>query len=677
MTEKRGKSGAAVGGAIIGGGAGLGIGLAMRPKRALAATDAEKLNTILEDIGEIKQMWGTTSDVLSRLTDVLALLIPAPAVEAYPNLPAYNVIRFDLDTAKTTSEPQEVDLPGDALTFYTDGDFKGIQFALDSPTNDWITVGEFGNPYNYPAQFQKFYVAWTAQTGKYLRVHIGREAGAAAQVQITAEAAREVFQILESDKDSTPSYTPVIIKGRDGFIDVIPISDLSDFQDSISHNGAQLSKLKGLQIYNGHKGWTDIKYISRHYYDGEIVCLGTARGHVHTTPNHSVVNHNGVVNATNLRRGDSVSCSFIRGHNGTIESGGLRSHFFIGTEGLAWLYGLFAAEGSVQRNGERGQVTLIYNKDRTLLEKAEEIARTNLHAKTMIQKPPSAAVSHLSIHGSNLADFFRNSFYTNEKEKKVPKAILNSPANIKKAFLEGYWAGDGCKGHYGRLDVEMCTSVSQALVQGILWLLTSIDPRTYHLSHGHGKNPKTTDIWVNQSADWHDPSLKRNHKVTSVRRSSYKGYVYDIETDSHTFLAGVGGIRLHNTHFTSALAQYAKEDENISGLLYNKLRVIGVGILSDQQLHYKLLLWYKDTFDDTDLDIDEYCAEIDLDIPTYGFQVGGTGIYYMDVRNLHADYHDQDGTNELHASLINMSTTAKLAGATGEVKLFILYTPMA
>jgi len=274
---------------------------------------------------------GTTDSdrVLKLLQEIADRLKPREAV--FPGLPPYNVRKFELDTAKTTSAPQELDLPGDALTFYTDGDYDGIQYALDSPTNDWITVGEFGNPYAYPAKFQKVYISWTQQVGKYLRIHVGREAGAAASVAITAEAPRDVFQLMETDKD---------------------------------------------------------------------------------------------------------------------------------------------------------------------------------------------------------------------------------------------------------------------------------------------------------------------------------------------------------THFTEALAQYAKEDENISGLLYNKSRIIGVGILSDQQLHYKLLLWFKDTFDDTDLDVDEYCAEIDLDIATYGFQVGGTGQWYMDIRNLHADYEDLDGTKELHASLINMSATSKNAGATGEVKLFVYYAPM-
>ncbi len=128
-----------------------------------------------------------------------------------------------------------------------------------------------------------------------------------------------------------------------------------------------------------------------------------------------------------------------------------------------------------------------------------------------------------------------------------------------------------------------------------------------------------------------------------------------------------------DSQFEGALAQYAKLDENLTGLLSDSIRITGIGILSDQQLHYKLIFWYKDTFEDADLDVDEYCGEIDLDIPTYGFQVGGAGTWYLDVRNLHLDYIDGDASKELHVSLINMSVAAKLADPNGNVKVFITY----
>lgn len=129
-----------------------------------------------------------------------------------------------------------------------------------------------------------------------------------------------------------------------------------------------------------------------------------------------------------------------------------------------------------------------------------------------------------------------------------------------------------------------------------------------------------------------------------------------------------------DTHFTGALAQFEKEDENLAGLLADNIRITGIGILSEQQLKYKLLFWYKDTFEDADPDVDEFCGEIELDIPTYGIQIGGAGTYYLDVRNLHLDYIDGDASKELHISLMNMSVAGKLAaGSGGEVKLFITY----
>lgn len=325
MPEERSK---AAGAGIVGAGIGLGAGLALRPRRALAATESEKLDIILQDIGEIKQVSVATSGVLSKLTDVLTLLAAKPVEERFPDLPPYNVRKFELDTAKTTADPEEVDLPGDALTFYTNGDKSGIQFALDSPTNDWITVGEFGNPYSYPATFERFYLAWTAQAGRYLRVHIGREAGAAAAVEITASTPKRFFYRISSDKDS---------------------------------------------------------------------------------------------------------------------------------------------------------------------------------------------------------------------------------------------------------------------------------------------------------------------------------------------------------HFTGALAQYAKEDENLENLLANKIRIVGLNLEAKQQLHFWIILWSKDTFDNTDLDEDTFVAAVECDLPSYGIQPGSSGQYYISLEDVNIDYEDEDETKELHVSLYNADSTSKSSGASGEIRLEFIY----
>lgn len=153
----------------------------------------EYLNQIKERANLLEQLSAGASglderiDVSNRLLietvrllgEGLKVQLPAPT-PPFPGIVPYNVRRLELDTARTTSDPEEVQVPGDIITFYTDGTLSGLQLALDSPSNDWVPIIEFGNPYRYPAKFQKFYLSWTAQPGRYLRVHIGREAGAEA-----------------------------------------------------------------------------------------------------------------------------------------------------------------------------------------------------------------------------------------------------------------------------------------------------------------------------------------------------------------------------------------------------------------------------------------------------------------------------------------------------------------
>lgn len=130
-----------------------------------------------------------------------------------------------------------------------------------------------------------------------------------------------------------------------------------------------------------------------------------------------------------------------------------------------------------------------------------------------------------------------------------------------------------------------------------------------------------------------------------------------------------------DTHFTGALGQYEKEDEDLSGMITNKAGISGLTVIADQQLKLKIMLWSKDSFDDTDLDLDTLIAEVDTDLLVYGSQVGGTGPWRMHIGNLAIGYRDDDNTNELHISVMNMSGTGKSAGSSGEVVVELTYSP--
>lgn len=128
-----------------------------------------------------------------------------------------------------------------------------------------------------------------------------------------------------------------------------------------------------------------------------------------------------------------------------------------------------------------------------------------------------------------------------------------------------------------------------------------------------------------------------------------------------------------DTHFTGAIVQNATEEENITGLITNTIRITGVAIQSDQQLDYRVILFGTDGFADTNLDLDYLESEVELDLLSYGWRIAGANQYYMAVTGLSIDYEDLDATKELHVALQNLSATAKNAGATGEVVVAFTY----
>lgn len=128
-----------------------------------------------------------------------------------------------------------------------------------------------------------------------------------------------------------------------------------------------------------------------------------------------------------------------------------------------------------------------------------------------------------------------------------------------------------------------------------------------------------------------------------------------------------------DTHFTGQIVQNAQETENLTGLAWSKVRITGIMLQADQQLNFRVILWSKDTFDDTDLDADAFIAEVQVPLVTAGFQVAGANQWYLDIRGVEIPYQDEDSTNEVHISLQNLSATAKNAGATGEVVVELAY----
>jgi len=166
-------------------------------------------------------------------------------------------------------------------------------------------------------------------------------------------------------------------------------------------------------------------------------------------------------------------------------------------------------------------------------------------------------------------------------------------------------------------------------------------------------------------------------------RSSTLGLNYrvtELDVWQQTAVSRAEKVEIYSTdkdvHFTGALAMNAHETENITGLLSNRYMIRGVNFQSIQPLIYRLIFWSSSTFNNTDLDLDTYIDDVELDMTVLpAFRINGINQYYLNSGDLAIIYEDFDITRTLHVSLQNISPVAKIAGALGAVQLDIKMSP--
>lgn len=134
-----------------------------------------------------------------------------------------------------------------------------------------------------------------------------------------------------------------------------------------------------------------------------------------------------------------------------------------------------------------------------------------------------------------------------------------------------------------------------------------------------------------------------------------------------------------DSHFTTAIAQNAKEEEDITGLPSSSGFIEAIHLTSDQNLDWDLYFFSSDVQTDTDLDVEKFLGVVTF-VASDAKQIAGAGQYYYSTNNCSYPFHefpyiDSDNTKELHVVLVNRNATSKNNGATGEVVLKVLFRP--
>ena len=130
-----------------------------------------------------------------------------------------------------------------------------------------------------------------------------------------------------------------------------------------------------------------------------------------------------------------------------------------------------------------------------------------------------------------------------ELYKVIPDVVLNSPKEIRRAFLEGYYAGGGSKTSqrgWGK-DLQFCCK-GKIGAQRLYYLLKSL---------GYDANIRVNedklDIYLLTTSKKFRKNPNHIKRIIDLGETKGEEFVYDIETENGTFLGGVGSMIVSNT----------------------------------------------------------------------------------------------------------------------------------
>jgi DNA polymerase elongation subunit (family B) len=220
----------------------------------------------------------------------------------------------------------------------------------------------------------------------------------------------------------------------------------------------------------------------------------------------------------------------------------------------AWIWGAFHADGSCNKYILKSGINYswsIVKKDIDYLNKLFnylKIIESNFEFKIFQLK---SGVYRLVPLGrvKQIVEKYRKLFYDKRSYKIVPMCILNAPINIRKSYWDGFYAGDGAKTG----GIAFCQR-GKINIQSIYYLMTSVGYTNLSIFNYESK----LDIYrIHQTKKNQTNEIKKIMELSNKDISeslenlnintNQNEFVYDIETEAGTFLAGVGKMIITNT----------------------------------------------------------------------------------------------------------------------------------
>lgn len=381
---------------------------------------------------------------------------------------------------------------------------------------------------------------------------------------------------------------PVFIR-QDGLIDLLPIEDVVPHRTDAKH---------------GHRYTTDIAAEARfEVWDAngwaEVTCMTATWNGSKQKPNkqvHRIAARGAVYQATSdhivfvaseaaavekpageVRVGESLALIDLPQPTDQIDL----------TETEAWLLGILAAEGYVSKEG-KVQFT---NQDPLLLDRVAATWRKVAGGRSSRYIAPNGFeggkdVTQLRLNGNRAyGRYLRESLYTRNGHKRIPKRVLNACQRERLAFLEGFQAGDGLKSTPCTYEFQGFKTASAAIAAGLYWMaLTTLNQRAIVCTEQRDER-----LYYQIDLNSPDAGNKGQHlrrslaEVVKAETVSYDSWLFDLATTTGTFHAGVGQGWIHNSPRRGETFVTRKITRAIARIVADKQKKLYLGNLDSKR----------------------------------------------------------------------------------------------
>lgn len=419
--------------------------------------------------------------------------------------------------------------------------------------------------------------------------------------------------------------TPMIIKTGDEEIDILPIGEIARLRSGVIFDLTKEEYQEGapvgdLQVWD-QGGWTKVKWVSGYpssLRPEEDIKHVNARSYLFSaTDNHVAILEEEEKPVCELRVGDKIQNIYYPEISGCKDI----------SEEEAEFLGMLVGDGNLSKNNPRftNKSTSLKERFKTLWTQFTNQAEfTEIESYSGFTGEKVGQIICNNKEGRNFDIYCNDESVFGHKYKKVPKVILNASPVIQVAFLRGYNACDGLKANPCTYEFKNFKTNSPTLAAGLLFLVSKTTEQEWNItieeSSRHGKvqyyyslnllSPRKTQqkyqevshllkkglsnrrisrelqvsrSFVKKVKEGYIPDSHHLRKVSNeikkIIPNQHKTWLFDLETESGTFHAGIGNGVIHNSPRRGPNFVTRKITLGVAAIKAGKMNKLGLGNL--------------------------------------------------------------------------------------------------